>query len=95
MPSKKNGYLKKVRGNDVEKTYWVSATPHVAGGFEKLEDGHRDFIDIRDLPKIARSKGLSSISLAGDWKAFGETGFGQKVSVSEFEKLLKKVFEES
>ena len=79
-----------------EKITTIFATPHIAGGgynFTRAQGtvGMADFIDIRKIPSIAREHGMSEIHLAGDWDRYGHRGFGEAVSVSTFEELLKKM----
>jgi hypothetical protein len=74
----------------------IFATPHITGGgynFTTAQGttGMADFIDIRKLPSIALGTGLNEIHLAGDWDRYGHRGYGEAVSVSTFEELLKKM----
>ena len=92
------GYSKQVGRNEGDID-WMSATTSRAGGAIKYlpvkkgtttTHAFKDFVDIRELPDIARQAGIAEIFLAGNgWELYGMKGYGEKVSIPEFERLLK------
>jgi len=47
------------------------------------------FVDNKDVIKLAKKEGFKQINLAGNWESLGKKGFGEKVSIAEAKRLMK------
>lgn len=53
--------------------------------------GWSDFVNNRDVIKIAEKGDIKWVHLAGDWSLLGKKGWGERVPIPTAKKLLKKL----